>query len=62
MTDNSWVESWVKLTWFKKGVKTEGCDHDHVAEMMAQGYTSGELVRETGKEIIRGWWEQKKGE
>ena len=62
MADNSWVENWVTFAWFKKGVKTEDADHDHVAEMMAEGYTSGELVRETGKEMIRGWWERKKGE
>ena len=62
MTDNIWVENFVTLKWFKKGVKSEDSDYDHVAKMMAEGYTSGELVRETDKGNIRGWWEQKKGE
>ena len=65
--DNSWVEKWCTLTWFRnelknfEDIKTEPADHDHVAEMMRQGYTSGELIKDReGKETVRGWWEKKK--
>lgn len=57
--DESWLEKWIEFKWLKSGIVTNDIDYDHVADMMRKGFTSGELIRETEKETVKGWWEKR---
>jgi len=52
--NETWLEKWIEWNWFDDFKGLDEASEEHIADLMKQGYTEGELNRETENGSVRG--------
>ena len=50
----------ISIKYFDEDVEPDEDDIQHVNDMIAQGYSQGELIKYEGDNCCRGWWNLQK--